>query len=340
VGGMCCIAIVVGVILTAGSAFARDQIQIAGSSTVLPYAKIVAETFGEIYPEHKIPVIESGGSGAGIKEFCRGIGENTIDIANTSRPMQPIELQACSYAGVKDIEEIHIGYDGIVFAADIDSPDWHLTLKDIYQALAARVLTDGQLQSNPVKKWNAINSNLPAWDIAVYIPGDKHGTRKIFEEKVMLQGCRESGVVDTLRASGMDDKAIEIACVSVRKDGMAFDIDGDSSEGFAHITSKKTGLAVLSLSFYKNNADRLKVATVNGVMPTEQTVASRQYSISRPLFFYVKKVHLDIIPGLRKYVEFFLSDQMIGPDGPLAEYGLVVAPQTVREVQRAAFESR
>ncbi|UNE54590.1 substrate-binding domain-containing protein [Bartonella machadoae] len=318
---------------------ARDQIQIAGSSTVLPYQKIVAEIFGETYPHFKVPVIESGGTGAGIKEFCRGIGENTIDIVNASRPMKPSELQSCFDAGVKDVEEIRIGYDGIVFATDINGPDWKLQAVDVYKALAAQVMVDGKLQPNKISQWNAVNSALPAWTIAVYIPGEKHGTREVFEEKLLSVGCKESGAVDAMKSLGMDDKAIHAACVAVRKDGKAIDIDGDYSETFARLTSNRTAVGVFGLSYYENNADKLKVAHINGFAPTVETIISGEYPVSRPLFFYVKKAHLDIVSGLREYIDFFLSDQMIGPDSPLAEYGLIVASEKERQAQRSAFSA-
>lgn len=326
------------VILMAGPASARDQIQISGSSTVLPYAKIVAEAFGEAYPDYKIPVIESGGTGAGIKEFCQGVGEDTIDIVNASRPFKPGELRACSEAGVRDIQEVRIGYDGIVFATDINGPDWQLTPQDVYRALAAQLVVNGRLQPNTTRKWHEISARLPAWDIAAYIPGEKHGTREVFEEKLMLAGCRESGARDALKAAGMDDKAADAECIAVRKDGRAVDIDGDYSETLARIASNRTGVGVFGLAFYENNADRLKVAAINGVLPSEKTIASGQYAVSRPLFFYVKKAHIGVIPGLKEYVDFFLSDQMIGPDGPLADYGLVAAPEAERAAQRAAFD--
>ncbi len=318
---------------------ARDQIQITGSSTVLPYQKIVAEIFGETYPHFKVPVIESGGTGVGIKEFCRGVGENTIDIVNASRVMKPSELQSCFDAGVKDVEEIRIGYDGIVFATDINGPDWKLLPVDVYRALAAQIIVDGKLQPNNISKWNAVNSALPDWTIAAYIPGEKHGTREVFEEKLLAAGCKSSGAVEAMKALGMDDKAIHAACVAVRRDGKAIDIDGDYSETFARLTSNKTGVGIFGLSFYQNNADRLKVADINGFAPTVETISHGKYPVSRPLFFYVKKAHLSIVPSLREYVDFFLSDQMIGPDGPLAEYGLIVASEKERQAQRSAFSA-
>lgn len=333
------VGLIFAVLLSVNVSNARDQIQMTGSSTVLPYQKIVAEAFGEMYPQFKVPVIESGGTGAGIKEFCRGIGENAIDIVNASRAMKSSELQSCFDAGIKDVEEIRIGYDGIVFATDINGPDWKLQPVDVYRALAARIVKDGKLQPNNLSKWSEINSAFPDWTIAAYIPGEKHGTREVFEEKLLQVGCQESGAVDAMKSLGMDEKAIHTACVAVRKDGKAIDIDGDYSETFARLTSNKTGVGVFGLSFYQNNADKLKVADINGVAPTVETISSGQYPVSRPLFFYVKKARLGLVPGLREYVDFFLSDQMIGPDSPLAEYGLIVASEKERQAQRSAFSA-
>ena len=318
---------------SAGVAAARDQVQVAGSSTVLPYAKIVAERFGETFTNFKTPVVESGGSGAGIKEFCKGDGEDTIDIANSSRPIKESEVKSCVDAGVKEIQEVKFGYDGIVFATDGAGPDWALTPADVYKALAAQLIVDGKLVDNPNTKWNQVNPALPDWDIAAYIPGSKHGTREVFEEKLMAGGCDKAAV----EAAGVAKDDVTKACVAVRKDGKAVDIDGDYTETLARIASNKTGVGVFGLSFYENNADKLKVATVGGIVPSVETVADGTYPVSRPLFFYVKKSHLGVVPGLKEYVEFFLDDQMIGPDGPLAEYGLVPAPDAERQGQRDAF---
>ncbi|MGC4026589.1 MAG: substrate-binding domain-containing protein [Mesorhizobium sp.] len=323
--------------LSAGVAAARDQIQVAGSSTVLPYAKIVAERFGETFSNFKTPVVESGGSGAGIKEFCKGAGEDTIDIANASRAMKDSEVESCKTAGVTDIQEVRFGYDGIVFATDAAGPDWQLTPVDVYKALAAKIAVDGKLIDNPNTKWSQVNSALPDWDIAAYIPGEKHGTREVFEEKMLIAGCKEAGGIEAATASGLDEKGAEAACKAVRKDGKAVDIDGDYTETLARIDFNKQGVGVFGLSFYENNADKLKVATVSGVTPSVETVASGEYPVSRPLFFYVKKAHLGVVPGLKEYVEFFLDDQMVGPEGPLAEYGLVPAPDAERQEQRDAF---
>ncbi|MGG2475124.1 substrate-binding domain-containing protein [Rhizobium sp. BR5] len=330
-------AALVASVAFAGAAAARDQIQVAGSSTVLPYAKIVAETFAETFPNFKAPVVESGGTGGGLKAFCSGVGEGTIDIANASRKIKSDELAACKAAGVADVQEVKIGYDGIVFAMDSSNKDIKLEPKDLYLGLAAEIVKDGKLVANPYKKWSEINKELPDVAIAAYIPGSKHGTREVFEEKIMADGCKEAGATDVIKTLITDAKQAAAKCVAVRKDGAAVDIDGDYTETLARIDANKSGLGVFGLAFYENNADRLKVATVSGVVPSTETVASGKYPVSRPLFFYVKKAHLGVIPGLKEYVEFFVSDEMIGPDSPLANYGLVAAPDKEREEIRAKF---
>src|SRR5689334_10834067 len=200
-----------------GAAAARDQVQVAGSSTVLPYAKIVAESFGEAFPDFKTPVVESGGSGAGIKQFCEGVGEDKIDIANSSRPIKAEELETCKTNGVADVEEVKIGYDGIVFATDIAGPDFAIQPADIYKALAAQVVVDGKLVDNPYTKWSGGNGAFPEWDIAAYLPGEKHGTREVFETKLLDAGCDK----DALKAAGVADDAVAKTCIAVRKDGKA-----------------------------------------------------------------------------------------------------------------------
>ena len=209
--------------------------------------------------------------------------------------------------------------------------------KDLYKALAAEVVVDGKLVANPYKNWSEINPTLPKGPIAAYIPGTKHGTREVFEEKIMAHGCKDAGAQDVIKAAITDAKQATAKCVAVRKDGVAVDIDGDYTETLARISANKTGLGVFGLAFYENNADKLKVATVNGIVPSTETISSGKYPVSRPLFFYVKKAHLGVIPGLKEYVEYFISDDMVGPEGPLAEYGLVAAPDDQREQVRKDF---
>ena len=306
-------------------AVARDQIQIAGSSTVLPYAAIVAEAFGE-NTDFPTPVVESGGSGAGRKKLCEGVGPNTIDIANSSSRIKQSDIDACAANGVKEIMEIRFGYDGIVFASDIKGPEFKLTPADVHAALAAKVVKDGKLVDNTAKTWADVNPALPAQDILAFVPGTKHGTREVFDENVLIAGCKANGTAEAHIAAGADKKAADKACMAMRTDGASVDIDGDYTETLARVDANKNGIGIFGLSFYQNNTDKLRVATLNDVVPTTESIAKGEYPVSRPLYFYVKKAHLGVIPGLKEYITFFLSDDMAGPDGPLAAYGLVSDP--------------
>lgn len=318
-------------------AAARNQIQISGSSTVLPYSTIVAEAFGE-NSDFPTPVVESGGSSAGLKKFCEGVGENTIDIANASRPIKASEVEACKAAGVTDIMQVRIGYDGIVFASDIAGNDFQFTAADWFNALSAQVVKDGKVVANPYAKWNEIRADLPDQPILAFIPGTKHGTREVFEEKVIHAGCKESGAEDAFAAAAAGDaKKGGEACLALRTDGKSVDIDGDYTETLARIQSAKNGIGVFGLSFYENNTDKLKVATIGGVMPSTETIAKGEYPVSRPLFFYVKKAHIGEIQGLKEFVEFFVSDDLAGPEGPLAAYGLVADP-ALADTQKAVAD--
>jgi phosphate transport system substrate-binding protein len=310
----------------AGAAVARDQIQIAGSSTVLPYASIVAEAFGENF-SFPTPVVESGGSGAGRKKLCEGVGENTIDIANSSSRIKQSDIDLCASNGVADIQEVRIGYDGIVFASDITGASFAFTPADWYKALAAKVMKDGALVDNTAKTWADVNPDLPAQDILAFIPGTKHGTREVFDEKVIAAGCEATGAHEAFKAAG-DEKAK--GCNELRTDGVSVDIDGDYTETLARIEANKNAIGVFGLSFYQNNTDKLQVATMSGIVPSTESIASGEYPVSRPLYFYVKNAHLDVIPGLQEYIEFFVSDEIAGPDGPLAAYGLVSDPELAK----------
>ncbi|OHC54713.1 MAG: phosphonate ABC transporter substrate-binding protein [Rhodobacterales bacterium RIFCSPHIGHO2_02_FULL_62_130] len=326
------------------AASARDQVQITGSSTVLPYATIVAEAFGENF-DFATPVVEGGGSGAGRKKLCEGVGENTVDIANSSSRISQGDLDLCATNGVGEVMEVRIGYDGIVFASDIAGPAFALTPADVYGALAGKVAKDGALVDNAAAQWSEVNAALPAQNIMVFIPGTKHGTREVFDTKVIVEGCKATGAYDLFLATaeGADDKekktAAEKACNELRTDGKSIDVDGDYTETLARIDADKNGVGVFGLSFYQNNTDKLQVATMNGIVPTVETIAAGDYPVSRPLYFYVKKAHIGVIPGLKEYIEFFVSDEMAGPDGPLAEYGLVSDPELAATQAAVAAET-
>ena len=319
-------------------AAARDQIQVTGSSTVLPYATIVAEAFGENF-DFPTPVVEGGGSGAGRKKLCEGVGETTVDIANSSSRISQSDIDLCAQNGVTEIMEVRFGYDGIVFASDVNGPEFALTPADMYNAVAETVLKDGALVANPHAQWAELNPNLPAQDILVFSPGTKHGTREVFDTKVIVAGCEETGAMQAFLDSGMDEDAAEAACMKLRTDGRNVDIDGDYTETLARLDADKNAIGVFGLSFYQNNTDKLRVATMGGVVPSAETVASGEYPVSRPLYFYVKKAHIGVIPGLKEYIEFFVSDDMAGPDGPLAEYGLVSDPELAATQEMVATET-
>lgn len=311
--------------VAATSASARENVQVAGSSTVLPYAAIVAENFGENF-DFPTPVVESGGSSAGLKRFCEGLGENTIDIANASRQIRPAEREVCAAAGVGNIIEVRIGYDGIVFASDINGNAFTFTAEDWYKALVAEHFVDGALVPNTLTNWNEVNPAFPDQPIQAFIPGTKHGTREVFEEKVILAGCEDGGFLQAMLDAGVDEDTAEGKCMAIRTDGLSVDIDGDYTETLARIDANTNGIGVFGLAFYENNTDKLQVATMGGVVPTTESISTGEYPVSRPLYFYIKADHIGVIPGLKEFAEFFVSDDMAGPDGPLAEYGLVSDP--------------
>ena len=295
---------------TTSFAMARDNVQVTGSSTVLPYATIVAESFGENFG-FDTPVVEGGGSGAGRKKLCEGVGEQTVDIANSSSKITEKDIALCTSNGVGDIMEVEFGFDGIVFATAVNGAPFALTEKDLYLALH---------KDSTFTKWNEVNPALPEQEISVLIPGTKHGTREVFDVKVMEAGCKEVLAVEKLD----DDQ--KKACHAVRTDGVAIDIDGDYTETLSRLDANPNAMGVFGLSFYQNNTNKLQVATIDDVVPSVETISTGEYPVSRPLYFYVKLAHIGVIPGLQEYVDYFVSDDMAGPDGALASYGLVPHP--------------
>ena len=272
------------------TAHARDNIQVAGSSTVLPFASIVAEEFGQSFSQYRTPVVGSGGSSGGIRQFCQGTGPNTIDIANSSRKIKDGEIKACAEKGVKNVIEVKIGYDGIVFASRRDSNKFALTTDHI--AAAAK---------GTAKTWNEIDPKLPQQEILLVIPASNHGTREVFEHKAL--GCKKE--------------------CPLRQDGRIIEIAGDYTETLSKLNIDKNAVGVFGLSFYDSNRDKLQVATVNGVTPSAATIETGEYPISRPLYFYIKGDHVGTIPGLLDYARFFVSPAVSGVGSPLEKAGLV-----------------
>jgi phosphate transport system substrate-binding protein len=224
----------------------------------------------------------------------------------------------------------------------VDGNDFAFTPADWYTALAAEVASNGTLLANPNTSWAEVNAALPDQPILAFIPGTKHGTREVFDTKVIVEGCKATGAYDLFLAAATGEdadkkKAAESACNKLRTDGRSVDIDGDYTETLARLDADKNAIGVFGLSFYQNNTDKLKVATMNGIVPSVDTIAKGEYPVSRPLYFYVKKAHIGVIPGLKDYIQFFVSDEMAGPDGPLAEYGLVSDPELA--ATQAAIEA-
>jgi phosphate transport system substrate-binding protein len=300
-------------------ASARDVVQIAGSSTVLPFASIVAEQFGRTFPQFKTPVVGSGGSSGGLRQFCQGVGANTIDIANSSRPIRPNEIEACAKNGVTKILEVKFGYDGIVFASRRDSASFALQPHHVFLAQAKEVPQGGRMVANPYRTWKQIDPALPDQEIVLVIPGSNHGTREVYEEKMVFPGCQSLPEHKTIT----DKKAAEAFCKAMRTDGRVIEVAGDYTETLSRLDAQKTAVGVFGLSFYDQNRDRLQVATVNGVVPTDAAIESGQYPVSRPLYFYVKDAHVGVIPGLLEYAMYFVSPQASGKGSPLEKAGLI-----------------
>ncbi len=313
-------------ILVAGPAQARDQIRIVGSSTVYPFASYVVEEFG-VTTKYPTPVIESTGSGGGLKLFSEGVGERTPDISNASRRMKVSEFERCQENGVEDIHEVLIGYDGISLCENVDNPELNLTREEVLLAVAAEVPQDGQLVENPYTYWDEINSSLPHREITIYGPPTTSGTRDAFEELVM-----EAASENMPEYGGEYSK--------IRDDGVYVPAGENDNLIVQRLTKDTKALGIFGYSFLDNNRDKIQAVSIDGVDPEADTISSGEYPVARSLFFYVKLAHLDVIPGLEEYVDLFLAEKMIGDMGYLLEEGLIPLPQEDREATRAAWEAR
>ncbi|RZF53757.1 phosphonate ABC transporter substrate-binding protein [Acinetobacter halotolerans] len=323
-----------GVAVASTAHAARDTIQIAGSSTVLPFSSIVAEEFGNTFPQFKTPVVGSGGSSGGLKQFCQGVGDNTIDIANSSRPMRSNEVPTCAKAGVNKIHEIKIGYDGIVFASNIKKAEFKLKPYHIFTAIAAELPSNGKMVPNPYTHWNQIDKTLPNEPITLVIPGSNHGTREVFQEKMVDAGCEAYEYIKNL-----DKDAQKKACTNFRQGGRVIEIAGDYTETLARLKTSPSAVGVFGLSFYDQNRDKLRVAKVNNIVPTEAAILSGKYPVSRPLFFYVKGEHLQSVKGLPQFVEFFLNKKTSGKGSKLERAGLIPLSDAERAKILADFKA-
>ncbi len=296
--------------VSASAAMAREQIRIVGSSTVFPFSTAVAERFGKT-TDFQTPVVESTGSGGGLKLFCAGVGAEHPDISNASRRMKAKEFKLCSENGVTDITEAVVGFDGIVIANAKNAPAFTITREQLWKALAEK--------GPKPTMWNEIDPSLPAEKIEVLGPPPSSGTRDAFEELVMQKGCK---------AAGAGDKKF------CKKDGSELRTDGayiEAGENDNLIVSKleanPVALGVFGFSFLDQNADKLKGAVVDGVEPTFDNIASGDYPVSRSLYFYIKDAHVGVVPGIQEYANMFMSDAMTGPEGALVDKGLIPLPE-------------
>ena len=309
----------------AAAAFAqRDQIRIVGSSTVYPFATKVAEQFGRS-TQFKTPVIESTGSGGGLKLFCAGVGVEHPDIANASRAIKSSEVEQCHQNGVTEITEVKIGYDGIVLANSKKTGQMEITLKDLWLALAKDVpAAEGQLRSNPYKTWRDVNPALPNVQIEVLGPPPTSGTRDAFVELAMEGGCKEFAWIKALKDSDKD--RYKEVCHTIREDGMFVEAGENDNLIVQKLEANSSAFGVFGFSFLDQNSDKLQGSLINGVEPTFDNIAGGDYPVSRPLFFYVKGAHAGVIPGIREYVAEFTSDRAWGDEGYLADAGLIPLP--------------
>jgi phosphate transport system substrate-binding protein len=309
---------------------ARDYISIVGSSTVYPFTTAVAEQFGKSNASFKTPKVESTGTGGGFKLFCAGVGVQHPDVSNASRKIKASEVETCAKNGVKDIVEINIGFDGIVVASSKKTKPMPLTIKDLWLALAKEVPDSaGKLIANPYKTWKDVNPTLPANKIEVLGPPPTSGTRDAFVELVMDHGCKEFPVIKDLEKS--DEKKAKAVCQTVREDGAFIEAGENDNLIVQKLVANPNALGIFGYSFMEENLDKVQGETINGVAPTFESIADGKYPVSRPLFIYVKKAHVGVIPGIKEFIAEFTSEKAVGDEGYLGKKGLIPLPDAKRK---------
>jgi phosphate transport system substrate-binding protein len=333
-------SVLVGVLIC-GHAMAqagRDYVYIVGSSTVYPFATVVAERFGRS-SDFKTPKVESTGSGGGLKLFCDGIGVDYPDIVNASRAIKASEVNICAANGVTDIVEVKIGYDGIVLANASDATVMSLTRLDIFLALAKRVPGDieGELIENPYRTWQDVNSALPDLPIEVLGPPPTSGTRDAFVELAMEGGCQIIPWINALKSRDGDE--LKSVCHTIREDGRFIEAGENDNLIVQKLEANPSAFGIFGFSFLDQNGEKVKGAAIDGVIPTFEAIADGDYPVSRPLYFYAKKAHVDVIPGLRGFLREFTSERAWGEEGYLSDRGLIPMPTAERRGVAAAVNS-
>ncbi|CAG36610.1 PstS family phosphate ABC transporter substrate-binding protein [Desulfotalea psychrophila] len=318
-------------LLAAGTALAaRDYISVVGSSTVYPFATVVAEQFGKT-TNFATPKIESTGSGGGFKLFCSGLGVNYPDITNASRAIKSSEFNQCQANGVGDIVEVKIGYDGIVLANSKERAPLKLSRKEIFMALAMQV-PDPQdptkMIANPYKTWRDVNPQLPATQIEVLGPPPTSGTRDAFVELAMESGAKQFDSIKALKKA--DKKAYKKICHTIREDGAYIEAGENDNLIVQKLQANPAAVGIFGFSFLEQNADLVQGSFIEGMEPTFEAIADGSYPVSRPLFFYVKKAHVDVIPGMKGFLAEFTSEKAWGDEGYLADKGMIPMPEAER----------
>ncbi len=316
----------------------RDRIDIVGSSTVYPFATVVAEKFGK-KTSFRTPKIEATGSGGGLKLFCSGVELNTPDIVNTSRRMKKSEFDMCRSNGVTDITEVQVGFDGIAIANSRKAPLFRLTRKDLFLALAKKVPNpDGSrsLVDNPYRQWNQVNPTLPKTRIEVLGPPPTSGTRDAFAELALEGGCRQ---FDWIKAMKKTDKpAYKAICHSIREDGAYIEAGENDNLIVQKLDANPQAVGIFGYSFLEQNDDKVQGSVIEGIAPEFDSIADGSYPISRPLYFYSKNAHVKSIPGMQPFMLEFVSEQAFGEDGYLVDKGLIPLSEAGRKAMREAVQ--
>ncbi len=319
---------------------ARDYVTVVGSSTVYPFTTTVAEQFGKT-GRFKTPKVESTGTGGGFKLFCGGIGVQHADMVNASRAIKQSEIDACAKGGVRDVVEIKVGYDGIVVAGSNRTATLKLARKDLYLALAKQVPDPANPQNliaNPYRTWKDVNASLPADRIEVLGPPPTSGTRDAFLELVMQPGCESWSWIKALK--DVDESRFRRVCDAIREDGAYVEAGENDNLIVQKLVANPRALGIFGYSFLEENLNQIHGSLIEGVAPTFDSIASGKYPVSRPLFVYAKKAHMDVIPGMREFVTEYVSERSMGEEGYLADKGLIPLPAGELAKVRAAVLSK
>ena len=327
----------VGVFAVTGIAEARDQIRIVGSSTVYPFSTAVAETFGKT-TKFKTPVVESTGSGGGLKLFCAGIGTEHPDMTNASRRIKKSEVDLCAKNGVTGVTEIKVGYDGIVMANAKTAERLKVTRKQIFLALAKDVpAEEGKLIPNPNKTWKDVDPSLPNIKIEVLGPPPTSGTRDAFVELALEGGCKKIGWIKAMKKT--DKKRYKAICHSVREDGAYVEAGENDVLIVRKLEANPSAFGVFGYSFLDQNGDKVQGSLIDGQDPTFENIADGKYPVSRSLYFYVKQAHVNKIPGIAEFIAEFTSENAFGDEGYLTDKGLIPMPEKERSKFRTDGKS-